>query len=126
MCLCLFNKLLRSGPVSRVLCACPEAEAVAIHLGLQLPAGSSSLPGSSVGHACCFPIWPCYEWGLPQLPSVTVRDGVLLPHPFTLTDFATGSLFSVALSRGHPRRTLSGILPCVARTFLVRCVQAHA
>jgi len=115
----------RSGPVSRVLYFCPRAEAVAIHLGLQLPTGSSSLPGSSVGHACCFPIWPCYEWGLPQLPSVTARDGALLPHPFTLTSHTTGSLFSVALSRGRPHRTLSGILPCVARTFLGRDVQAQ-
>jgi len=115
----------RSGPVSRVLYFCPRAEAVVIHLGLQLPTGSSSLPGSSVGHACCFPIWPCYEWGLPQLPSVTVRDGALLPHPFTITSHKTGCLFSVALSRGHPHRSLSGILPCVARTFLGRDVQAQ-
>jgi len=29
-----------------------------------------------------------------------------------------GGLLSVALSRGRPRRTLSGTLPCAARTFL--------
>jgi len=48
-----------------------------IHLGVPLPTHSSSLPGSSAGHAYCFPIWPCCGWGLPcprPLPDKAVRS----------------------------------------------------
>ena len=45
------------------------------------------------------------------------RHGVLLPHPFTLTVF-TAVCSLLHWSSAHAARTLSGTLPCVARTFL--------
>ncbi len=74
----------------------------------------------------CFPIWSCSGWGLPCLPCHH-GSGELLPHRFTLTPVNRGGLFSVALSRGHPRFALRTILPCGVRTFLTgknRCDHA--
>jgi len=56
------------------------------------------------------------------LPSpVAGRGGALLPHPFTLTTpvpkNGRGGLLSVALSRGRPRRMLSGILALCSPDF---------
>ena len=49
----------------------------------------------------------CYQTG-----------GKLLPCLSTLTGHQTGGLFLLHWLEGHPYRTLSGILPCEARTFL--------
>ena len=81
----------------------------------------------------CFPIWPCFGWGLPCRPCYHVR-GELLPRRFTLacTEMATahgdarsaiGGLLSVALSVALGlstccARPLAGIPLCEARTFL--------
>ncbi len=55
-----------------------------IHLALQSPAGSSSLPGPSAGHAVRDSIWPCSRWGLPSpalLPGL--RCALTAPfHPY--------------------------------------------
>ena len=45
------------------------------------------------------------------------RHGALLPHPFTLTVY-TAVCSLLHWSSAHAARTLSGTLPCVARTFL--------
>jgi len=59
--------------------------------------------------------------GVYQAITVACDAGALLPHHFTLTSSnGAGGIFSVALSRGFPRRELPGLLPCGARTFLVR------
>jgi len=89
-----------------------------IHLGLPLLTGSSSLPGSTRGPRLTLPYMALLRMGFTVPPTVTGRGGALLPHRFTLTAANRGGLFSVALSRGRPRRTLSGIPPCAARTFL--------
>ncbi len=81
-----------------------------IHLGLPLPAGSRSRPGSPCstseqrGRATLdSPIWPCFARGLPCLPRLR-RSGALLPHPFTLTSgLSRGGLLSAALSLVLPR-----------------------
>jgi len=77
-----------------------------IHLGALLPAHSSSQPGPLGGRtrACAreTPIWLCSWRGLP-CPRGCPQGGGLLPHRFTLTLFAQGGLFSVALSLGLPR-----------------------
>jgi len=112
---------MRSGSVSRVLCflirkwwsfiwACHCWQARAAY------------PEACAGHAWRFPMRPCCKWGLPcprPLPCGAVRSyRTVSPLPGM-----PGGLFSVALSRGHPRRTLSGILPCAARTFLDSAVK---
>ena len=43
--------------------------------------------------------------------------GALLPHPFTLTAYAAVCSL-LHWSSAHAAQTLSGTLPCVARTFL--------
>ena len=43
--------------------------------------------------------------------------GALLPHPFTLTVYAAVCSL-LHWSSAHAAQTLSGTLPCVARTFL--------
>jgi len=52
---------------------------------------------------------------------VAAQGGALLPHPFTLTTSVPGNgrggLLSVALSRGRPRRMLSGILALCSPDF---------
>ena len=45
------------------------------------------------------------------------RHGALLPHPFTLTAYAAVCSL-LHWSSAHAAQTLSGTLPCVARTFL--------
>ena len=45
------------------------------------------------------------------------RHGALLPPPFTLTVY-TAVCSLLHWSSAHAARTLSGTLPCVARTFL--------
>ena len=72
-------KLGGSWPISRVL------SWTTIHLGCASPHTSSNLPGNSVGHTECSPIWSCSRWGLPCHICYQMR-GALLPHHFTLTD----------------------------------------
>lgn len=49
---------------------------------------------------------------------VSTGTGALLPHRFTVTLFVQGCLLSVALAVALHAQTLSGTLPCGARTFL--------
>src|SRR5947207_1272136 len=69
---CTPYELIGRQTVSRILYT--REGAAIIHLGLQSPEGSSSLPGNYGGPppapqaAPCFPIWPCSVWGLPSRP----------------------------------------------------------
>ncbi len=66
--------------------------------------------------AVLLPIRSCYEWGLHSHLRYR-RCGSLLHCHSTLTAYAAVS-FLLHFPWGHPRRTLSGTLPCIARTFL--------
>jgi len=57
---------------------------MAIHLGLRLPAGSCSLPGSMRGPRLTLPYLALLQVGFTVPPPVTGPGGALLPHPFTL------------------------------------------
>ena len=79
-----------------------------IHLGQQLPAASSNLPGNfgrAVLNVSLFGLAPD---GVYQAFPVTRKTGELLPHLFTLTPencirpIFQGGIFSVALSLGSP------------------------
>src|SRR5688572_14052190 len=79
-----------------------------IHLGLRLPGGSSSAPGSSAGRLITEPVRLAPD-GVWQPPCHHDAGG-LLPHLFTLTagvsgeeTFAGGGLLSVPLSVGFRR-----------------------
>ena len=50
--------------------------------------------------------------------GVTVGPGELLPHPFTLTCRGRRTSLCGTFPWGHPRWTLSSVIPCGARTFL--------
>ena len=80
------------------------------------PSASCDLPEGARRAAAIPPIWFCTGWGLPCLLRYR-RSGELLPRLFTLT-CRNRRFFSVALSRSHLLRTLSGTLPCGVRTFL--------
>jgi len=52
--------------------------------------------------------------------DVTAGSGELLPHPFTLTCRGRRTSLCGTYPWGHPRWTLSSVIPCGARTFLPR------
>ncbi len=95
-----------------------------IYLDLLLPAGSSSLPGtqratvlslSGLAPDGVYTALPCYQ-----------GSGKLLPCLFTLTCIKAGGYFLLHYPGSHLHRTLSGILPCEARTFLTCTAYAYA
>jgi hypothetical protein len=67
------------------------------------------------------PICSCTGWGLPCRPGYPGR-GALLPHRFTLATHASRRRSAVCslwhFPAGRPGRSLTGTLPCGARTFL--------
>ena len=101
---------LVSQPISRVL------SWTVIHLGQASPLASSNLPVSNAGDASWKPIWSCSEWGLP-CHCCYQQCGVLLPHPFTLTQYGR-----FAFCGTFPGVTPAGYYPAPcfrgARTFL--------
>ena len=93
-----------------------------IYLDLLLPTGSSDLPEA---HG------PCYASnlglasdGVYMCPLCYHRGGSLLHCPSTLTTLS-GGIFLLHWPWSHLHRTLSGILPYEARTFLT-CQMAAA
>ena len=85
-------------PVSGVLSTFLAEGWVAIHL--------SDLPRKCPVSRTCGPRAPTFDLapsGVYRAASVTRCAGGLLHHRFTLTEIASGGLFSVALSRGLPR-----------------------
>ena len=89
----------------------------AIYLGHPLPDGSSDLPDSTAGSRIAS-IRSCFGWGLHVPSPLPGKRWSLTPpfHPYR----EGGGLFLLRFPEGHPCRTLSGILPCEARTFLSR------
>ena len=99
------KRSVRRGRVSRVLFAAPRGRCAAIiPLGRQLPAASSSLPGSrSEPELVLPPVWPCAGRGLPsQASRLACWCALTAPfHPYRAASHWTaprGGLFSVALS----------------------------
>ena len=74
-------------------------------------------------------VWSCFEWGLHSIPRYRETGGLLHRHS-TLTIWKKlfilfgVSFYHIAVSfllhfpGSHLHRTLSGTLPCEARTFL--------
>ena len=98
---------------------------VIIHLGHGLHRASSDLPGTYRKRAISFTphIWSCSGWGLPST-YVTVRDGGLLLHRFTLTanpglwpEFGA-VYFLWHFPSPHGAWALPSTLLCGVRTFL--------
>ena len=115
---CYLSMLVMSNTISRVLYQ------TIIYLDLLLPAGSSSLPGtqratvlslSGLAPDGVYTALPCYQ-----------GSGKLLPCLFTLTCIKAGGYFLLHYPGSHLHRTLSGILPCEARTFLTCTAYAYA
>ena len=105
-----------SRPVSRVM------SWMVIYLGLLLPTASSDLPESKPGRLIAF-FLVLLRMGFTCAPVVTNRAVVSYTAlPPLLLQSSGIFLLHWPWSRLH--RTLSGILPCEARTFLIR--QAYA
>ncbi len=99
-----------------------------IPLGRTLPCISSEpYPEAGAGRPSLalrrdrLPICSCTRWGLPCHLRHR-RCGALLPHRFTLATRASRRRSAVCslwhFPAGHPDRSLTGTLPCGARTFL--------
>ena len=89
---------------------------VIICLDLPLPTGSSDLPGNPAGH-CIVSCLVLLRMEFTSAPAVTVRAVVSYTAISPLPQKAAVS-FLLHWSGSHLHRTLSGILPCKARTFL--------
>ena len=90
---------------------------VIIYLGRLSPIASSDQPETSGPHT--FPFGLASD-GVYRDPCCYQQSGGLLHHLSTLTDGKSRSgIFLLHFPWSHLHRTLSGILPCEARTFLV-------
>ena len=88
-----------------------------IYLDQMSPSGSSDLPESRRA-ALCF-LFGLASNGVYMCPVCYQTGGSLLHCPSTLTGKA-GGIFLLHCPWSHLRQTLSGTLPCEARTFLSR------
>ena len=86
-----------------------------IYLVLLLPTGSSDLPETDGPPYVSF--WSCFEWGLHMPHKLPCMRWSLKP-PFHPYQHQTGGIFLLHYPWSRLHRTLSGILPCEARTFL--------
>ena len=94
----------------------------AIYLDLPLPAGSSNLPGQCLRspgsrRAADLSCSVLLRMGFTCAPHVTARAVVSYTAFAPLPAFA-GGIFLLHWPGSRLHRTLSGILPCEARTFL--------
>ena len=89
-----------------------------IYLDRLSPDGSSDLPGSRRAALCS--LFGLASSGVYMCPPCYQRGGSLLHCLSTLTCENAGGLFLLHCPWSHLRQTLSGILPCEARTFLSR------
>ena len=97
---------------------------VIIYLGRRSPIASSDQPETSGPHT--FPFGLASD-GVYRDPCCYQQSGGLLHHLSTLTDGKSRSgIFLLHFPWSHLHRTLSGILPCEARTFLTCCLSAIA
>ena len=94
-----------------------------ICLGLASPPGSSNLPESRRAALCL--LFGLASNGVYICPVCYQPGGSLLHCPSTLTG-DTGGIFLLHCPWSRLRQTLSGILPCEARTFLSRSFSAFA
>ena len=88
-----------------------------IYLDQMSPPGSSNLPESRRA-ALCF-LFGLASSGVYMCPVCYQTGGSLLHCPSTLTGQA-GGIFLLHCPWSHLSQTLSGTLPCEARTFLSR------
>ena len=115
-CNLLLNNKKRSKTMSRVM------SRVIIYLGRLSPIASSDQPETSGPHT--FPFGLASD-GVYRDPCCYQQSGGLLHHLSTLTDGKSRSgIFLLHFPWSHLHRTLSGILPCEARTFLTCCLSA--
>ncbi len=115
-CNLLSNNKKRSKTMSRVM------SGVIIYLGRLSPIASSDQPETSGPHT--FPFGLASD-GVYRGPCCYQQSGGLLHHLSTLTDGKSRSgIFLLHFPWSHLHRTLSGILPCEARTFLTCCLSA--
>ncbi len=94
-----------SRTISRVLSDAVKASATTIHLGPQLPAASSNLPGR-YGPGEPPSLFGLAQDGVCRACRVTATSGELLPHRFTLAVWA-----AVCFLWRCPRVTPSGYYP---------------
>ena len=87
-----------------------------IYLDRLSPDGSSDLPGSRRAALCS--LFGLASSGVYMCPLCYQRGGSLLHCLSTLTCKNAGGLFLLHCPWSHLRQTLSGTLPCEARTFL--------
>lgn len=95
---------------------------VTIYLGLSLPAGSCDYQERD-GPPLNAPIPILHRVGFTWRTSRQAA-GELLPRLSILTASKRGGISLLHYPWGRPRRTLSGTLPCGARTFLMRGLSA--
>ena len=115
-CNLLSNSKKRSKTMSRVM------SGVIIYLGRLSPIASSDQPETSGPHT--FPFGLASD-GVYRDPCCYQQSGGLLHHLSTLTDGKSRSgIVLLHFPWSHLHRTLSGILPCEARTFLTCCLSA--
>ena len=107
---------IMSSTISRVLYL------TIIYLDLLLPTGSSNLPGTR--RAAVSSLFGLASDGVYICHFCYQKCGELLPRRFTLT--YKGGYFLLHLPGSHLHRTLSGILPYEARTFLTCGLSALA
>ena len=97
-----------------------------IYLRLLSPTGSSNLPGQyfrnppEIGGQPICPVRSCFGWGL-HVPRTLPHGRWSLTPPLHPYRHKAGGLFLLHFPGSHLHRTLSGILPCGARTFLQYC-----
>ena len=107
-----------SRPVSRVM------SWMVIYLGLLLPTASSDLPESKPGRLIAF-VLVLLRMGFTCAPVVTNRAVVsYTAFPPLLLRKRNSGIFLLHWPWSRLHRTLSGILPYEARTFLIRHVSA--
>jgi len=88
-----------------------------IYLDLSLPTGSSDPPENTAGN-CIVLYSVLLRMGFTCAPAVTDR-AVVSYTAFPPLPAEAGGIFLLHWPWSHLHRTLSGILPCEARTFLV-------
>ncbi len=107
-----------SRPISRVM------SWMVIYLGLLLPTVSSDLPESKPGRLIAF-VLVLLRMGFTCAPVVTNRAVVsYTAFPPLLLRKRNSGIFLLHWPWSRLHRTLSGILPYEARTFLIRLVSA--
>ena len=81
-------------------------------------------PTRKYGRAALFHIRSCFGWGLQSHICYQICGSLL--HCLSTLTSQTGGIFLLHFPGSHLHRTLSGILPCEARTFLTCGLSALA